>query len=50
MVAAHRGYRAKYPENTKLAFQKALDLGVDMVGLELNLTKDKEVRDYTDYC
>ena len=28
-VEGHRGYCAKYPENTLLSFEKAIDLGVD---------------------
>lgn len=40
MVAAHRGWKSSYPENTLLAFQKALELGVDMIELDLRLSKD----------
>ena len=43
MVAAHRGYKSAYPENTLLAFRKALELGVDMLEFDLRLTLDKEV-------
>lgn len=43
MVAAHRGYKSVYPENTLLAFRKALELGVDMLEFDLRLTRDKEV-------
>ena len=42
-IAAHRGYRAKYPENTMLAFEKALALKIDMIEFDLNLTKDKHL-------
>jgi len=28
-VMAHRGYSGKYPENTMLAFQKAVEVGCD---------------------
>lgn len=42
-IAAHRGYSAKYPENTLLAFQKAIDNKVDMLEFDLRLTKDGEV-------
>lgn len=41
IVAGHRGYKMKYPENTLLSFQKALELGVDMIEFDLNLTSDK---------
>ena len=41
---AHRGYSAKYPENTKLAFQKAIDtLGCDGIELDVHETKDGEL-------
>jgi glycerophosphoryl diester phosphodiesterase len=42
MVAnvAHRGASGNYPENTLLAFQKALEIGVDEIELDLYLTKD----------
>ena len=43
VVAGHRGYRSKYPENTLLSFQKALDLGVDMLEFDLHLTRDKKL-------
>ena len=42
MVAnvAHRGASGNYPENTLLAFQKALEIGVDEIELDLYMTKD----------
>lgn len=43
IVAGHRGLKAFYPENTLLSFQKALDQQVDMLELDLNLTRDKQV-------
>ena len=43
IVAGHRGYKVKYPENTLISFQKALELGVDMVEFDLHLTKDKRL-------
>lgn len=41
-IFAHRGYSGKYPENTMIAFKKALECGVD-VELDVQLTKDGEV-------
>lgn len=38
---AHRGFSGKYPENTLLAFEKAIELGVDMIELDITLSKDK---------
>jgi len=40
VVAAHRGFKAAYPENTLLAFKEALELGVDMLEFDLRLTRD----------
>ena len=42
-VAAHRGFCAKYPENTLLAFQKALELGVDQIETDVRITKDGQL-------
>ena len=30
-IIAHRGFKKKYPENTLIAFQAAIDAGVPMV-------------------
>lgn len=40
---AHRGFSGKYPENTILAFQKAIDAGADGIELDVQLTKDNVV-------
>ena len=37
---AHRGYSGNYPENTMLAFQKALEAGVDGIEFDVHLSKD----------
>lgn len=37
---AHRGFSAVYPENTLLSFNKALELGVDHLELDLQVTFD----------
>lgn len=42
-IFAHRGYSGKYPENTMIAFKKALECGVDGIELDIQLTKDGEV-------
>ncbi|KAF2957189.1 glycerophosphodiester phosphodiesterase [Thermotoga sp. Ku-13t] len=43
IVLGHRGYSARYPENTLIAFRKALELGADGVELDLRGTKDGKV-------
>ena len=40
---AHRGFSGKYPENTMLAFKKAIEAGVDGIELDVQLTKDGEI-------
>lgn len=40
---AHRGFSGKYPENTMLAFEKALEIGVDGIELDVQLSKDNEI-------
>jgi|LSQX01.1.fsa_nt_gb glycerophosphoryl diester phosphodiesterase len=42
-VAAHRGNQALYPENTIPAFRSACEIGVDMIELDLHMTKDGEI-------
>ena len=41
VVEGHRGYCARYPENTLPSFQAALELGVDAVEFDVWLTSDK---------
>lgn len=41
-VAAHRGWRSDYPENTMAAFRAALDLGVDQIETDIRITRDGE--------
>ena len=40
---AHRGWSGKFPENTLAAFRAACELGVDMVEVDVRLTKDGEL-------
>ena len=42
-VAAHRGWSSHYPENTMLAFEKALELGVDQLETDLHLSADDQL-------
>jgi glycerophosphoryl diester phosphodiesterase len=39
-ILGHRGYRAKFPENTILSFIKALENGADGIEFDARLTKD----------
>ncbi|NIA30886.1 MAG: hypothetical protein GWP06_13350 [Actinobacteria bacterium] len=39
-VVAHRGAHLNIPENTIPAYQKAIDLGVDFVEIDVRMTKD----------
>lgn len=40
---AHRGASGEYPENTRLAFAKAIEAGVDMIELDCQLSHDGHV-------
>src|SRR5437667_12550958 len=40
---AHRGASGKFPENTRLAFEKAIEAGADMIELDCQLTEDGHV-------
>ena len=40
---AHRGFCGRYPENTMLAFQKAIEEGVDGIENDIQLTRDGEI-------
>lgn len=37
---AHRGYSGQYPENTMIAFEKAVEHNCDMIEFDVHLTKD----------
>jgi glycerophosphoryl diester phosphodiesterase len=43
LIIAHRGDSAHWPENTLPAFRAALDVGADLVELDVQLTRDGEV-------
>jgi glycerophosphoryl diester phosphodiesterase len=43
LIIAHRGYRAKYPENTLASFKAALDAGSGMLELDVMLTRDRKM-------
>lgn len=43
ILAAHRGDKFNYPENTMPAFKAAVDFGVDMIETDIRMTKDGEL-------
>ena len=43
MNYAHRGFSGKYPENTMLAFRKAIEAGAQGIELDVHFTKDREL-------
>jgi glycerophosphoryl diester phosphodiesterase len=40
VVVAHRGYPSKYPENTRIGFEKALEAGAEFVELDVQLSQE----------
>lgn len=42
-IIAHRGYSERFPENTMLAFKKAIECGADGIELDMHLTKDHQL-------
>ncbi|APC95565.1 glycerophosphodiester phosphodiesterase [Francisella tularensis subsp. novicida] len=40
-IYAHRGYRPIAPENTLPAYTEAMRIGVDVIDMDINMTKDK---------
>ena len=43
LIIAHRGYSISYPECSELAFEKAMDVGVDFLELDIRQTKDERI-------
>ena len=41
LIEGHRGYCSKYPENTLISYEAAIDLGVDCFEFDIWLSKDK---------
>ena len=42
-LAAHRGWRAKYPENTMRGFREAMKLDIDAIEMDVHMTKDYHI-------
>jgi len=49
LIIAHRGFSGCYPENTLIAVRAALDLGVDLVEIDVHETRDGELIVFHDY-
>ncbi len=47
-LVAHRGYQKKYPENTLLAYEKAIEAGVFSIETDILLSADKQAVLYHD--
>jgi len=43
LVIAHRGFSGRYPENTALAFERAITSGAHLIETDLRLTRDGSV-------
>jgi glycerophosphoryl diester phosphodiesterase len=43
LAIAHRGFSGAAPENTLAAFKRAMDVGSDMIELDVHLSKDGQV-------
>lgn len=42
-LAGHRGWRAKYPENTMRGFREVLKLDIDAIEMDVHMTKDYHI-------
>ncbi len=42
-IVGHRGYRARYPENTLIGFEEAISAGVAMIELDVMLSRDRRI-------
>ena len=40
LAVAHRGHSIEFPENTLEAYRKAIELGIDMIECDANITRD----------
>lgn len=38
VIIAHRGFQARYPENTLVSFQAAVEAGADVIEMDVNLS------------
>jgi len=47
-IIGHRGWKAKYPENTILGFRKAIEAGANMIEFDVQLTRDTHLAVFHD--
>lgn len=47
-IHGHRGARGNYPENSISAFDYAMNINIDVLEIDLNMTKDKNIIIYHD--
>jgi glycerophosphoryl diester phosphodiesterase len=40
LTISHRGHSIAYPENTRIAYEKAIELGCEMIECDVNITSD----------
>lgn len=50
LVSAHRGYWSSYPENSLEAYRMAMELGADIIEMDVRLTLDDEMVVFHDAC
>ncbi len=43
LSVAHRGHSIAYPENTLVAYRQAIELGVEMIECDVNVTRDGQL-------
>lgn len=50
LVSAHRGYWSTYPENSLEAYRMAMDLGADIIEMDVRVTEDNVMVVFHDAC
>ena len=48
-VIAHRGFSNNYPENTMIAFEKAIEIGAKCIETDVTILKDGTLVLFHDY-
>jgi glycerophosphoryl diester phosphodiesterase len=43
LSVAHRGHSLEYPENTLVAYRRAIEMGVEMIECDVNVTRDGQL-------